>query len=81
MTRFYGHVVIRAQDSGALLERGGTDRKWPGCGVPGFQQEALPRSPKKDSPAASSGESGSVHPAGQLGMERAQVLLPRRVVG
>ena len=29
----------------AALGPAGTDRKWPGCSVPGFQQEALPWTP------------------------------------
>ena len=31
----------------------GSDQKRPGCSVPGFQQEALPRTPGKDCPAGS----------------------------
>ena len=65
----------------AALGPAGTDRKWPGCSVPGFQQEALPQTPGKDRAAGSRGESGCVHPDGQLGVEHAQVLLPRRVGG
>ena len=104
----------------AALGPAGTDRKWPGCSVPGFQQEALPRTPGEgpscgDRPeaaglqrprlpaggtapdtrgrtilrgqtgsgraAGSRGDSGCVHPDGQLGVEHAQVLLPRRVGG
>ena len=65
-------------------------RQGPSCGVrpeaaglqrPGFQQEALPRTPAKDRPAGSRGDSGCVHPDGQLGVEHAQLLLPRRVGG
>ena len=70
MSRFCGHVVVRAQGRARNLERSpGSCRdrlKWLGCSVASFQQEALPRSPRKDSPLRSGRESGSVHPDGQL---------------
>ena len=59
------------------------DWKWPGCSVAGFQQAALPLTPRKDSPSRSGVESQSVHPEGQFWVERTQVSVHgyRRGVG
>nr|CAI9688817.1 unnamed protein product [Rangifer tarandus platyrhynchus] len=35
-----------------------TDRKWPGCSVPGFRQEALPHAPRKESLQSRVGRAG-----------------------
>ncbi|CAI9176246.1 unnamed protein product [Rangifer tarandus platyrhynchus] len=65
-----GSTVGKSPDTGEAYvdgdRRTGSDQKRPGCSVPGFQQEALPRTPGKDRPAGSSGDSRSVHPDGQL---------------
>ena len=63
VSSFCSHVLVRARrEPGtwwSVAQRPArTDRKWPGCSIPGSQQEALPGSPRQDSPAASMGRAG-----------------------
>ena len=63
MTRFCNHVVVRARGKPGTQWRAAqqparTDQKWPGCSIPGSQQEVLRGSPRQDSPAASAGRVG-----------------------